>query len=704
MRKYALILMGTLIMTGCARSRYPVAPSDGTVDTYFGTEVEDPFRPLEDDMSKATQKWVKQENRVTRKYLSKIPFRKNILERLTQVADYEKMGAPVRHGDKFYYSRNTGLQNQSVIYQCDAPGQQGKVFLDPNTLSSDGTVALKGLYFSNNGRWAAYVISRSGSDWEEIYVIDLSTGEQTSDHIEWAKFTGAAWKGDGFYYSAYDRPSGGHDFSAVNEGHKIYYHKVGTSQSEDTLFYENKDYPRRFYTIDINTDESMAFLDESGEGVGNVLYVKDLSKEDASFVKMTPDDFENTYYPVETYGDSILIMTNREAPSFRLMQARLSTPMYVAWKDVVPQKEDVLESVWPLGKDRLVLAYSHDASSRAFVYSLDGKMLRKVDLPGIGSVAFSCKKEGPECFYTFTSFTVPGDIYAYDPESGESKPYYSPKTSFDASAYKTEQVFFSSKDGTKIPMFMTSRKDLPRDSQTPVLLYGYGGFDISLPPSFVYHIIPFLEQGGIYVQVNLRGGGEYGEQWHLAGTKMNKQNVFDDFIAAAEYLIGEGYTTPQRIAIMGGSNGGLLVGACMTQRPDLYAVAIPMVGVMDMLRYHKFTIGWNWAGDYGTSEDSEEMFQYLKGYSPLHNITSGVEYPATLVTTADHDDRVVPAHSFKFAATLQKCNPDGEPALIRIDTSAGHGGGKPLSKRLQEYADIYAFMMKNLGMEWNAAK
>lgn len=685
--------------TAMAQLKYPHTHKDNTVDEYFGTKVADPYRWLENDTSEATARWVEAENKVTNEYMSRIPFRGKLLERLKQVADYEKIGTPFKRHGRYYIYRNNGLQNQSVLYTMDSIGGEQRVFLDPNKLSDDGTVALKGVYFSHNGKYAAYSISRSGSDWQEFYVIDIATGCQLDDHIEWAKFSGAAWLGDGFYYSAYDAPlAKGTEFSSVNETHKIYYHKIGTPQSEDVLFYQNPAYPKRFYGIDVTEDETMAFLTESGEGAGNNLYVRDLRRSDAQFIQMT-SDMNYYYYPIENIDSRIFIMTNYGAPRGRLMSAELSNPGLSCWTTVVPENENVLTNADIIG-DRLVLTYSKDASDHAYVCDLSGKQLHEVTLPMIGSVNFSGKKGDKECFYSFSSYTVPGTVYRYDIEADKSSVYAAPKTAFRLSDYVSEQLFFTSKDGTQVPMSITHKKGMKRNGNNPLLLYGYGGFNISLTPYFSAMRIPFLESGGIYVEVNLRGGNEYGEEWHQAGTKMNKQNVFDDFIAAAEYLIAEKYTSKERIAAVGGSNGGLLVGACMTQRPDLFKVAVPEVGVMDMLRYHKFTIGWNWASDYGTSDDSPEMFKYLLGYSPLHNLKPGTSYPATLITTADHDDRVVPAHSFKFAATLQECHTGTSPVLIRIDTKAGHGGGKPMAKVLEEQADIYSFILYNMGLKY----
>ena len=679
---------------------YPETAKTDVVDMYFGTAVPDPYRWLENNTSAQTATWVAAQNKVTGEYLARIPFRNALLKRLTELADYEKIGAPSKRHGKYYFYKNDGLQNQSVLYVQDSLDGEARVFLDPNTLSADGTVALTGTSFSHDGRYMAYTISRSGSDWTEIYVLDAATGRQLGDHIVWAKFTGASWRGDGFYYSAYDAPEEGKEYSNVNENHKIYYHKIGTPQGEDKLVYENKAYPKRFYSASVSDDETLLFIFESGDGAGNAVYVKDLTKPDAQLTAMATD-MRYQYYPVETIDGKTYIFTNYGAPKGRIMAATADRPALRDWTEVVPEGRSVLSGAQVIG-GKLLLTYDKDVANHAYVYSLDGKMEHEVSLPGLGSVGFTGDKDDRECFFTFTSFTVPGAVYRYDIDSNTYSLLRAPKVDFDADGFVTEQVFYPSKDGTKIPMFLTYKKGLKRDGRNPVLLYGYGGFNISLNPGFSSSRIPFLENGGIYAQANLRGGGEYGEEWHLAGTKMMKQNVFDDFIAAAEWLISNGYTNKDKIAINGGSNGGLLVGACMTQRPDLFRVAVPQVGVMDMLRYHKFTIGWNWASDYGTSDDSKEMFEYLKGYSPLHNLKKGTRYPATLVTTADHDDRVVPAHSFKFAATLQECNDGTNPTLIRIDSKAGHGAGKPMSKVLEEQADIYGFIMYNLGMDFKA--
>ena len=687
--------------------QYPETRTDGTVDEYFGVKVEDPYRWLEDDASDETAAWVEAQNKVTDAYFKKISFRGKLLKRLQAVSDYEKVGVPYHEKNgKWYYYRNSGLQNQSVMYECDTPEGESRVFLDPNTFSEDGTVALKGTYFSKDCRYMAYIISRSGSDWEEIYVKDVQSGDLLEDHIVWAKFTGASWQGDGFYYAAYDAPDDSHAYSNVNEFHKIYYHKIGTPQSEDKLFYVNPAYPKRFYRVSIDEEENLMFLYEDGAGAGNNLYIKDLRKGGEpgtgggpkGFTAMT-SDMNYEYGVIDTDGSTIYILTNWKAPKYRVMVADASKPQISNWKELIPEDESVLEGV-ELAGDKIILCYNKDASTHAYLCERDGSGKYEIHLPSVGSAGFVSRKDENWCYYSFSSYTVPGTIYSLDLESGSSTLFKAPKVGFKQDDFISEQIFFKSKDGTTIPMFLTYRKDIKLHGDNPVLLYGYGGFNISMGPYFSALRIPFLEKGGIYAEVILRGGGEYGEDWHQAGTKMNKQNVFDDFIAAAEWLIDHKWTCPEKIAINGGSNGGLLVGACMTQRPDLYAVAVPQVGVMDMLRYHKFTIGWNWASDYGTSEDSPEMFEYLRAYSPLHNLKPGVRYPATLVTTADHDDRVVPAHSFKFAATLQACNDGTNPTLIRIDTKAGHGGGKPLSKVLEERADIFGFIMYNLGMKW----
>lgn len=700
MKKATLLLMSGMTMIACAPQQkklvYPETAKVDTVDVYFGTQVPDPYRWLENDTTTATAAWVEAQNLVTNDYLSQIPFRTQLLKRMTDLTNYEKISAPFKKHGKYYFYKNDGLQNQSVLYVQDALNSEPRVFLDPNKLSDDGTVAMTGLDFSNDGKYAAYTISRSGSDWTEIYVMDAATGKLLGDHIVWAKFSGASWKGDGFYYSAYDAPKKGKEFSNVNENHKVYYHKIGEPQSSDKLVYQNPAYPKRFYSAGTSEDERLLFLFEAGAGRGNNLFMQNLTKPGSPIMQLTTD-FEYNYSPIEVIGDKMYLYTNYGAPKGRIMVADINKPMLADWKELVAESDAVLSGMQVIG-DKLFLTYDKDASNHAYVYDLNGKQLQEIKLPSLGSVGFSGNKDDKECFFGFTSFTIPGAIYKYDMDKNAYELYRAPKVQFNSDDFVTEQVFFPSKDGVNVPMFLTYKKGLKKDGTNPVFLYGYGGFNISLNPGFSTSRIPFLENGGIYAQVNLRGGGEYGEEWHVAGTKMQKQNVFDDFISAAEYLIKDKFTNKDKMAIVGGSNGGLLVGACMTQRPDLFHVAIPQVGVMDMLRYHKFTIGWNWASDYGTSDDSKEMFEYLKGYSPLHNLKPGTKYPATMVTTADHDDRVVPAHSFKFAATLQECNDGTNPTIIRIDSKAGHGAGKPIAKVLEEQADIYGFIMYNLGM------
>ncbi|MDR3269600.1 MAG: prolyl oligopeptidase family serine peptidase [Tannerella sp.] len=697
-----IFLFGMILLSACnsaTKIEYPDTVQEDVTNNYFGTEVSDPYRWLENDTSQATAAWVDAENEITADYLSKIPFRDQVKQRLTDLMNYERIGSPYKKKGKYYFSKNDGLQNQSVLYVKESSlDGEPIVLLDPNTLSDDGTVALTGIHFSNNGNYLAYTISRSGSDWSEIYVMDLLTRQHLPDHIQWAKFSGAAWNGEGFYYSAYDAPSAGKEYSNVNENHKIYYHTLGNPQSEDRLSFQNAAEPKRFYTCEVDEDERFQFIVESGAGNGNNLFLKDL-KNPVSQVLALTTDMEYTYYPIEVVEDKIYFFTNYQAPKYRIMTADISSPRLSEWKELIPETESVLSNA-QLIDGRLILTYTKDAAHHAYVFTLEGEKLHEISFPALGSVGFNGNKDDKEVFYTFTSFTYPATIFKYDIDKNESQLYLSPKVAFHPEDYMTEQVFFPSKDSTKIPMFLTYKKGLSKNGNNPVFLYGYGGFNISLNPGFSTNRLLFLENGGIYAQVNLRGGGEYGEEWHKAGTKLNKQNVFDDFISAAEYLITEKYTAKNKIAVNGGSNGGLLVGAVVNRRPDLFKVAIPQVGVMDMLRYHTFTIGWNWASDYGTSADNEEMFKYLYAYSPLHNIKNdGTPYPAILITTADHDDRVVPAHSFKYAATLQASDTGDAPKLIRIETKAGHGAGKPVGKILDEAADMYSFIFYHLGMK-----
>lgn len=696
-----LIISTVLIMSACTTKQekiiYPDTKKVDQVDDYFGTKVEDPYRWLEDDNSEETKQWVEAENKITFDYLAKIPFREQLREKLTKIWDYPKYSVTFKRKGHYFFFKNDGMQNQSVLYIQDSLYGEPEVLLDPNKFSEDGTVALGNLAISNDGKYLAYTTSTSGSDWNEAHVMDIGTKQKLDDLVKWIKFSGLSWRDDGFYYSRYDEPEEGTELSNKNEFHKVYYHKLGTTQDQDVLIYENKEYPQRNYNVDLTEDERFLMLYEMESSSGNALYVKDLSKENAEFVPIY-SEFEKEIHVIDNIGDKLLVMTNIDAPKYQLVMIDPENPGQENWQIIIPEKEEVLESA-KLAGGKLLVSYMKDASDKAFVYSTEGDFIAEVDLPGIGSIGgFSGRKDDNIAFYSFTSFLYPTTIFKYDIDNNTSEVFRAPEFDFNADDYITEQIFYESKDGTKVPMFLTHKKDINLDGNNPLFLYGYGGFNISITPSFSVSRLPFIENGGIYVIANIRGGGEYGEEWHDAGKQLNKQNVFDDFIAAAEYLIKNKYTSPDKIAIAGGSNGGLLVGACMTQRPDLFKVALPAVGVMDMLRYHKFTIGWAWAGDYGTSDDST-MFHYLLGYSPLHNIKDGVEYPATLITTADHDDRVVPAHSFKFAATLQAKHKGDNPVLIRIETKAGHGAGKPTSKQIDESTDIWAFTFYNLGMK-----
>ena len=678
---------------------YPAAPKDNTVDTYFGHKVADPYRPLENDTAKATLQWVKEENAVTRNYIDAIPFRESIHNRLTELNNYVKTGLPAKENDGLYYwFENDGLRNQSVLYRSPKIGGEKEVFIDPNTLSNDGTVALTGVYMSPDGKYTAYTISRSGSDWTEILVIDTKTKQLLEDHIKWAKFTSAEWKDDGFYYSAYPAPEQGTEYSNANEFHKVYYHKIGTPQSEDVVVFEDLSAPLHFHSAWTSDNGKVLAILVGGQGHGNGLIIKRIDRDDSDFVVIEPSqDYEMA--PIDVVGDNLLLYTSKGAEKYRLVSIPLANPGYDNWVEIIPENDNVLVGV-QLSGDKLIANYFRDAVSHAELLNTDGTKIRDIELPGYGTATFSTSRKSPEVFYSFVSFTEPSSIYSYDASSDNSELIFTPEIKdYNKDNYVTEQVWYTSKDGTRIPMYITYKKDLKRDGTNPVYLYGYGGFNISLNPSFSPNRIFWLENGGIYAQANLRGGGEYGEPWHIAGTKMNKQNVFDDFIAAAEFMIAEGWTKPELLTIEGGSNGGLLVGATVNQRPDLFRVAIPRVGVMDMMRYHLFTIGWNWAHDYGTSADSPEMAEYLLAYSPLHNIRSGKKYPSVLVTTADHDDRVVPAHSYKYAATLQAAKTGDNPKLIRIDSKAGHGAGKPISKTIDEWADIYSFILYNLNKE-----
>ena len=690
-----------LVMTACQtqpKLNYPETAREDVTDTYFGTEVAEPYRWLENDTSAATGEWVIAQNELTYSYLDNIKFRPGLKERLTKIYDYPKYGSPFKKNDKYYFYKNDGLQNQSVLYSQASLEAEPEVLLDPNKLSDDGTVALSQIAFSNNGKYLAYSIARSGSDWNEIYIMDLATKTLLKDVIKWVKFSGIAWQADGFYYSAYDAPVAGKEFSNKNEYHKIYFHKVGDPQTADKLVFENKKFPLRNCGAAVTDDEKYLVISETESTSGNSLHIKDLSKPNAPLITLEAG-FENDYNVVDHVNGKLYVLNNWKASNQQLMEVDPAKPARENWKTILPETENVLEGVSILG-GKIVAEYLQDAANHIYTYDFTGKKLAEVALPAIGTVGgFSGDKDDNEAFYTFTSFTFPPTIYRYDVAQNKSEVFRKTEVNFNPEDYVSEQQFYTSKDGTKVPMFITYKKGMKKDGKNPLMLYGYGGFNISLNPSFSVARIPFLEQGGIYVVANIRGGGEYGEKWHKAGTKMQKQNVFDDFIGAAEYLIAQKYTSPEKLAINGGSNGGLLIGACMTQRPELFAVAIPEVGVLDMLRYQKFTIGWAWATDYGTSEESKEMFEYLKAYSPLHNVKEGVKYPATMVMTGDHDDRVVPAHSFKFAATLQHANTGNYPSLIRIDTKAGHGAGKPIAKVIDAQADMWAFVMYNLGMK-----
>jgi prolyl oligopeptidase len=702
----ALSTMALAMNAQTSQLKYPKAPKSATVDNYFGIKVKDTYRPLENDTASATLKWVEQENAITFDYLKKIPYREALRSRLSELNDYKKVGLPWKWKDgNYYYYENDGLKNQSVLYRVKNLGDTPEVFLDPNALSTDGTVALTGISMSPDGKYLAYSISRSGSDWTEIYVMDVATKQLLSDHIEWAKFTGMDWHGNGFYYSAYARPEAGKEYSNANEYHKVYFHTLGTSQDDDKIIFEDKNAPLHFHSASISEDETVLFVYAGGQGIGQALYMKDLRRPDSQWVTIEPTQ-DNSITVCDVIDGTMYIYTSIGAPNYRLMTASVDAPQRENWKELIPESNSVFTGVKFAG-DSLLLTYDKDAANHVYVYTMDGKMVRELQLPSYGSVGISAYREHPnDVFYSFTSFLSPSSIYKYDMATGESTLYKSSQLKgFNSEDYVTEQVFYPSTDGTMIPMFMTYKKGLKKDGTNPVYIYGYGGFNITLNPNFSPNRLLWLENGGIYCQTNLRGGAEYGDKWHMDGTKLNKLNVFNDFISAAEYMQREGWTTKDLTTIEGGSNGGLLIGACVNMRPDLFRVAIPRVGVMDMMRYHLFTVGWNWAPDYGTSADSKEMAQYLLNYSPIHNIKNdGTRYPSILITTADHDDRVVPAHSFKYAATLQAAKTGNNPKLIRIDTKAGHGAGKPIGKIIDEYADLYSFIFYNLGIEPKTAK
>jgi prolyl oligopeptidase len=700
MKRLIPILISMTLISSCysvPKIVYPKTVKGNVVDTYFGVQVKDPYRWLENDTSVVTSAWVKAQNRVTGDYLSKIPFRNELKKRLIALNNYPKYGSPYKKNGRYYFFKNNGLQNQSVLYRQSTLTSEPEVLLDPNTLSADGTVALSRFAFSNNGKYLAYSIARSGSDWNEIFVMNLETPQLLPDHIKWSKSSGISWQGNGFYYSAYDAPEAGKEYSNKNEYEKVYYHRVGEQQSQDKLIYEDKLHALRECYASVTEDEKFLTISITETTTGNGLLIKDLTKPNDIFHELAPG-FDNDYSVIDHFNGKLYIQTNWKAPKQRLMEVNPQNLSRENWKEIIPETDDVLESTLIIG-GKILTKYMKDATNHAYGFDLTGKKLYEVNLPTLGTLGgFSGNKDDNEAFYVFTSYTFPPTIYRFDASKNVSKVFRKAEVSFNPNDYASEQVFYTSKDGTKVPMSIIYKKGIRRNGKNPLLLYGYGGFNISMNPTFSVTRIPFLENGGIYAVANIRGGGEYGEAWHLAGTKMQKQNVFDDFIAAAEYLIAKGYTSSKKLAIDGGSNGGLLIGACMTQRPDLYAVVVPEVGVLDMLRYHLFTIGWSWTSDYGNSGESKEMFEYLKGYSPLHNIKEGTKYPATLIMTGDHDDRVVPAHSFKFAATLQAANDGTNPTLIRIDSKAGHGAGKPLGKIIEAQTDMWSFVMYNLGM------
>jgi prolyl oligopeptidase len=678
---------------------YPVSKKTDVIDNYHGTFVPDPYRWLEDDNSEETKAWVTAQNKVTFDYLNKIPFREKVKERLSEMWNYARIGSPSKEGSWYYFSKNDGLQNQSILFRQKGLNGSPEVFIDPNKLSADGTAALGNVSFSKNSKYASYMLAQSGSDWQEIYIMDVATKKVLTDKVQWVKFSGVSWKGDdGFYYSRYPVPDEKSKLSKQNQFHAVYYHKMGTPQSSDMLIYEDKTHPLRNAGAGLTEDNRFLILSTSEGTSGNEVWVKDLKTNQKEFSLLVPG-FKTEPDVIDNIGDKLLLKTNDGAPNYKVILIDPKNPNPKVQLVIIPEQKEVLQSV-NTGGGYLFCSYLKDASAKVYQYAMNGKLIREIKLPGIGTAGgFAGKKADKEFFYTFSSYNTPATIYRYNITSGISTLFRKTETKFKNDEYETKQVFFTSKDGATVPMFLTYRKGLKLDGTNPVLLYGYGGFNIPSTPGFSISNAFWMEQGGIYAVVNLRGGNEYGEAWHKAGMLENKQNVFNDFIAAAEYLIANNYTNSKKLAIRGGSNGGLLVGACMTQRPDLFKVALPAVGVMDMLRFHLFTIGWAWAVEYGRS-DNPEQFKFLYPYSPLHNLKDGTAYPATLITTADHDDRVVPAHSFKFAARLQEVHKGDNPVLIRIETKAGHGAGKPTSKQIEEAADIWSFTMYNLGMEF----
>ncbi len=706
MKKLAFLFLTILLIISCKNENktelsmeltYPETKKVDTVDTYFDAEVKDPYRWLEDDMSEETGDWVEAQNKVTFGYLDKIPYRSELKNRLEKLWNYEKLTRPFKEGDFTYFRKNDGLQNQYVVYRKKEDGKE-EIFLDPNTFSEDGTTSLGSLSFSKDGSMAAYSISEGGSDWRKVIVFDAINKEIKGDTIIDVKFSGLAWKNnEGFYYSSYDKPKGS-ELSAKTDQHKLYYHELGSLQKDDQLIFGGIPAEKHRYVGGYLTeDHRYLVITASISTSGNKLYLKDLTDPNSKLVTVL-DHTESDTYIIDNRGSKLYLSTNLNAPNQKVVSVDASNPSSDNWKDFIPETENVLSP--SSGGGYFFAEYMVDAVSKVFQYDMDGKLIREIKLPGVGSAGgFGGKMEEKEMYFSFTNYNTPGAMYKFDADSGNYDLYWKPEIDFNPENYESNQVFYTSKDGTKIPMIITHKKGLELNGKNPTILYGYGGFNISLTPSFSITNAVWMEQGGIFAVPNLRGGGEYGKAWHDAGTQMKKQNVFDDFIAAAEYLIEKNYTSSDYLAIRGGSNGGLLVGAVMTQRPELMKVALPAVGVLDMLRYHTFTAGAGWAYDYGTSEQSKEMFEYIKGYSPVHNVKEGVQYPATLVTTGDHDDRVVPAHSFKFAAELQAKQAGNNPTLIRIETKAGHGAGTPVTKTIEQYADIFGFTLYNMGIK-----
>ncbi len=703
MRKILIIFSAAGIISSCKKDnsdivKYPLTKKMDTVDTYFDNKVPDPYRWLEDDRSDETAQWVRQQNEVTFGYLEKIPFRNQLKKRLEQLWDYEKISAPFEEGNYIYYRKNDGLQDQYVIYRKKVGTDDEELFLDPNTFSEDGTTSLDQLSFSKSGNLAAYSISEGGSDWRKVIIMDAVKKEIIEDTLVDVKFSDLSWKGDeGFFYSSYNKPEGS-ELSAKTDQHKLYYHKIRTNQKEDKLIFGGTEGQKhRYLWGKVTEDDRYLIITASESTSGNRMYAIDLEDPESNLITIV-DNFESDSYVIDNEGTKLYIVTNFNAPNKRIVTVDISDPTPENWTDFIPETENVL--LPSTGAGYFFTEYMIDAISKVFQYDYQGNFIREIELPGLGSIHnLSGKKEDEKLYYYFTNYNTPVSTYSFNPETGTAELYWAPDIDFNVDEYESKQVFYHSKDSTRVPMIITYKKGVELTGKNPTILYGYGGFNVSLTPSFNVIRSVWLEQGGVYAVPNLRGGGEYGKQWHIAGTKMQKQNVFDDFIAAAEYLIENKYTSPAYLAVQGGSNGGLLVGATMTQRPDLVKVALPAVGVLDMLRYHKFTAGAGWAYDYGTSEENEEMFNYLKTYSPLHNIKEGTDYPATIITTGDHDDRVVPAHSFKFAAELQEKQSGSNPVLIRINTKAGHGAGKPTSIIIDEYTDIMSFALYNMGYQ-----